>query len=285
MVRTKVEPNSSYNAQGLSQAGGIPNYSNGIAQQRAAQNLQQKYGSSAKAQVNQLRAQAAMGAPVSQSQSNLQNNQLPSHYSEQKGELNDRKRQQQQHPYQSLQQAQHSSSVSNAQVDGVTEWDAMVAQRRAEAVQNPTANYEAEMTLRDRVEQMGRSMEGGGLMVPLSEQPMRSQKEKGKFSKRAASTSHLLSPNIAQRAIAPKIAQCDGLDESDEDIKDDPDLDDEDAINSDLDDPEENVVEDDGDEEGKRGQIMLCTYDKVQRVKNKWKCTLKDGILTTGGKE
>ncbi|TPR11089.1 short chain dehydrogenase family protein [Aspergillus niger] len=33
------------------------------------------------------------------------------------------------------------------------------------------------------------------------------------------------------------------------------------------------------------GQVMLCTYDKVQRVKNKWKCTLKDGILTTGGKE
>jgi transcription initiation factor TFIIA large subunit len=30
---------------------------------------------------------------------------------------------------------------------------------------------------------------------------------------------------------------------------------------------------------------MLCTYDKVQRVKNKWKCTLKDGILTTNKKE
>lgn len=263
------------------------NYSNGIAQQRAAQNLQQKFGPSANVQVNQLRAQAVMGAPVSQSQSNPQNSQLPSHYSEQqKGELNDLKRQQQQRQYQNLQQAQQSSSVSNSQVDGATEWDAMVAQRHAEAVQNPTANYEAEMTLRDRVEQMSHSMEGGGLMVPLSEQPMRFQREKGKFSKQAASASHLPSPNTAQLAIATKVAQLDGLDESDEDnVKDDPDLDNEDAINSDLDDPEENVVEDDDDEEGKRGQIMLCTYDKVQRVKNKWKCTLKDGVLTTGGKE
>lgn len=30
---------------------------------------------------------------------------------------------------------------------------------------------------------------------------------------------------------------------------------------------------------------ILCTYDKVQRVKNKWKCTLKDGVMSVGGKE
>ncbi|CAK37327.1 uncharacterized protein An01g12770 [Aspergillus niger] len=62
------------------------------------------------------------------------------------------------------------------------------------------------------------------------------------------------------------------------------DEDDEDAINSDLDDPDDLVAED-HDAEDAVGQVMLCTYDKVQRVKNKWKCTLKDGILTTGGKE
>ena len=65
---------------------------------------------------------------------------------------------------------------------------------------------------------------------------------------------------------------------------DDAEEDDEDAINSDLDDPEENEAEE-NDAEDAVGQVMLCTYDKVQRVKNKWKCTLKDGILTTGGKE
>ena len=43
---------------------------------------------------------------------------------------------------------------------------------------------------------------------------------------------------------------------------------DEDAINSDLDDPDDNLDDDDEDEDG--GHIMLCMYDKVQRVKNKW---------------
>ena len=86
-----------------------------------------------------------------------------------------------------------------------------------------------------------------------------------------------------------KIAQLDGGNDSDDDddkvgIKDDPDIDDEDAINSDLDDPDDNVP-DETEEEGNQGEVMLCTYDKVQRVKNKWKCTLKDGVLTTGGRE
>ena len=49
----------------------------------------------------------------------------------------------------------------------------------------------------------------------------------------------------------------------------DSDEDDEDAINSDLDDPEEDLEEDEVDDEG-LGHIMLCMYDKVQRVKNKW---------------
>lgn len=44
---------------------------------------------------------------------------------------------------------------------------------------------------------------------------------------------------------------------------------DEDAINSDLDDPDEVDIADEDDEEN-MGHIMLCMYDKVQRVKNKW---------------
>ena len=70
-------------------------------------------------------------------------------------------------------------------------------------------------------------------------------------------------------------AQHDGVGDDDED---------EDAINSDLDDPEDTADANDEEEENTK-QLMLCTYDKVQRVKNKWKCTLKDGILATGGKE
>ena len=45
---------------------------------------------------------------------------------------------------------------------------------------------------------------------------------------------------------------------------------DEDAINSDLDDPDDLADGDEEDEDGNMGHIMLCMYDKVQRVKNKW---------------
>lgn len=88
---------------------------------------------------------------------------------------------------------------------------------------------------------------------------------------------------------------------------------DDDEINSDLDDPDEDV--DDGDEEGApvEGDLVIALYEKVrriaallpqrravgakahppllclcvqvQRTKNKWKVTLKDGLVSVGGKE
>lgn len=56
-----------------------------------------------------------------------------------------------------------------------------------------------------------------------------------------------------------------------------------DDINSDLDDDLESEKSDEDAEQ--EGQIMLCLYDKVQRVKNKWKCTLKEGIANIGGRD
>lgn len=76
-------------------------------------------------------------------------------------------------------------------------------------------------------------------------------------------------------------SQVDGtLDEEDDDDL----LRDSDDINSDLDDGLESEKSDDedGDQEG---QIMLCLYDKVQRVKNKWKSNLKEGIANIDGKD
>ncbi|KAK6496667.1 transcription factor IIA subunit alpha [Arthrobotrys musiformis] len=73
-------------------------------------------------------------------------------------------------------------------------------------------------------------------------------------------------------SVAPRLPQTDG-----------PEMD-EDAINSDLDDTDEEPVDDDDDGEG-ISQIMLCMYDKVQRTKNKWKCWLRNGVLTVNGKE
>lgn len=282
-VRIKSEPGV-YNGQSIAP------YGNTIARQRAAQNLQNKFGSSANLQVNQLQA-AAMGnvAPSSQSPPFVPNIQLPAPYSEQqKKELQDPKRQAQQRPYPTLNQAPQRPAIKGSQLDGADEWAAMVAHRRAYAISNPTATDEANQTLREQVDQMSLAMEGGGLMLPLSEQPKRSLTGKYGAGPPAIKAGFSSSLGLAHgSAASSQIAQYDGLKESDEDpIKGDPDLeDDADAINSDLDDPEENVVEEEGDDEGKTGQIMLCTYDKVQRVKNKWKCTLKDGVLTTGGRE
>ncbi|CDO69156.1 hypothetical protein BN946_scf185042.g58 [Trametes cinnabarina] len=61
--------------------------------------------------------------------------------------------------------------------------------------------------------------------------------------------------------------------------------DDSEAINSDLDDSDSDV-EDEGIEGGAADQdIVFCTYDKVARVKNKWKCVLKDGMIHINGKD
>lgn len=60
---------------------------------------------------------------------------------------------------------------------------------------------------------------------------------------------------------------------------DDPD----DVINSDLDDTEdEQEKEDEGEDEG---NLVLCLYEKVSRSKNKWKCVLRDGVMTINGKD
>lgn len=53
---------------------------------------------------------------------------------------------------------------------------------------------------------------------------------------------------------------------------------DDDEIGSDLDDSDED--EGDGNED-----MVLCLYDKVQRVKNKWKCVLRDGIASINGRD
>lgn len=271
-VRIKAEP-TTYDTPAIGQTNGIPAYGSSVAQQRAAHNLAQKFGSGANLQINQLQAQNGIMAS-GQQQSGLQNIQLPS-----RDIVNNQARQAQSQHYQNLQQAQQRPGVISGQTDGADDWNAMVTERRAAASSNSTRNAFAGLTLMQQANELSQSLEGGGLMLPLTERPKPSPAVNHKVGKAEAGSS--------QPAAAPRIARYDGIDEDSEDemIKDDPGLlDDEDAINSDLDDPDDNVVEE-ADEEGQRGQIMLCTYDKVQRVKNKWKCTLKDGVLTTGGKE
>ena len=283
--RIKVESNSPYESQGLGQTTGISNYGNPVAQQQAAQNLKEKFGANANVQINQLQAQAAKpGLSPLPHHPSPQNIQLPPQMSDQQRKESEQKRQQQQQrQYQPLQQSQ---TVPSVQTDGANDWDAAVIQQQKISAKNPSRRSKVDRILRRKVDQMANAMEGGGLMLPLSERSSPDMDRRGAYRSTLDNNSKSSSSSLTQTLNTPKISRYDGLDDSgDENIKDDPDLDDdEDAINSDLDDPDE-VLVDEGEEEGQKGQVMLCTYDKVQRVKAKWKCTLKDGVLTTGGKE
>jgi transcription initiation factor TFIIA large subunit len=167
---------------------------------------------------------------------------------------------------------EHGYPPMGGQTDGgddpMTDWKAEVARRRAAA-----ESGEGDRILREHIKQRMSQYEAGGLMRPLAE-----HESSAKIARRAAISSHLSQNTAEGSSSTPRMAgQVDG---ADGEVKEE----DEDAINSDLDDPDD-LVGDDHDQDESEGQVMLCTYDKVQRVKNKWKCTLKDGILTSGGKE
>ncbi|OJJ74308.1 hypothetical protein ASPBRDRAFT_63004 [Aspergillus brasiliensis CBS 101740] len=245
----------------------MPNSNNPqSAQERAANMLRQRYGAAAANSVSQLQAQsqaqAAMVIPGQQRPQTMQHvpNGQPPQIKQEPG-------------YPPVSQP----PVGNTQTDGagddaLSAWKAEVARRREAAERQ---GGEGDRLLREHLRQRMLQLEGGGLMLPLDEhdyssKPLARGLVPTDESELASSSSH-----------PPKVlgAQFDGPGGDDE-----RDEDDEDAINSDLDDPDDLVAED-HDAEDAVGQVMLCTYDKVQRVKNKWKCTLKDGILTTGGKE
>ncbi|KAL4986769.1 transcription factor IIA, alpha/beta subunit [Aspergillus falconensis] len=223
------------------------------ARERATNLIQQRYGAAAANSVSQMQAQSQspMGLPRPPSMQHMQQMQQMSN-----GQSPQIKQETGYHPV-------SHPSVSNAQTDGaagdaLSEWTAEVARRR-EAAQDG----EGDRALRNHLKQQMLQLEGGGLMVPLDEREPQPR------------ASHFASAGSSTRSEA----QFDGP--GGDDTKEE---DDEDAINSDLDDPDDLVAQDEDDDDAV-GQVMLCTYDKVQRVKNKWKCTLKDGILTTGGKE
>lgn len=65
-------------------------------------------------------------------------------------------------------------------------------------------------------------------------------------------------------------------------------------LGSDLDESDDDLLSDDdtGVEDGMsaingvgEGDVIVAVYEKVQRVKNKWKITLKDGVISADGKD
>ncbi|CAO2657997.1 Nn.00g072570.m01.CDS01 [Neocucurbitaria sp. VM-36] len=157
------------------------------------------------------------------------------------------------------------TSQTDGAGDALADWNALKAARAADAVDRIAADE----FMRARVDAMAMRQDSG-LMVPLDSMP------KGK--KRKAAVRVLQAEHAEASSSTPGPARFDG--EDDAKPEEDPD----DAINSDLDDPEDDLADGENSDDD-MVDYMLCTYDKVQRVKNKWKCTLKDGILTTNKKE
>jgi transcription initiation factor TFIIA large subunit len=158
------------------------------------------------------------------------------------------------------------TSQTDGTGDAMADWEALKAARAADAVERMSADD----SMRARIDAMAMRQDSG-LMIPLDSMP------KGK--KRRAAVRVLQAEDAEASSRAPGPARFDAADD-DVEPKEDP----EDAINSDLDDSEDELNDGDNSDDD-MVDYMLCTYDKVQRVKNKWKCTLKDGILTTNKKE
>ncbi|KAF2969985.1 hypothetical protein GQX73_g3587 [Xylaria multiplex] len=263
----KTEPGLESNQMPQAPPQGDPN---NIAQQRVIAQLQNQYGERAAASINKLREQPSTSVAQPQNQQRMANPSMPQAYTGQY----------QNNPQQQFRQnLTHNPAVQqqrvpmptgqrppNSQLDGAGEDDSHVGiliQQSRNGQDIEIGQLEIDGMLHSHIAARAKAMEGGGLMLPLK-----------RTSKGKAVSYHRSGTNAGPSRF----------DGPDDDIKgEDDDEDDEDAINSDLDDPDDNVEENEDDEEG--GQIMLCMYDKVQRVKNKWKCVLKDGVLNVNGKD
>jgi transcription initiation factor TFIIA large subunit len=258
-----------------------------IAQQRAALHLQQRYGAQANPQVQRLQQGGAARIPVPVPQ------QIPMKRENQEPQIKREApepmfKQEDQKPPTSTQNhpslpEQYKASVNPNQLDGsgddMQAYRAEIARRR-EIIASQRST--GDRLFRQHQQDSQQRLEGGGLMLPLEERYMpsaevRRQVHALEIGDSSGSSNGGTIPDVgsAQSSLARAQGDAAGDDDDDEEV-------DEDAINSDLDDPDE-VGEENNEEE--TDQVMLCTYDKVARVKNKWKCTLKDGILRVDGSE
>lgn len=242
-------------------------YQQAMAQQAAQQKaaLQQ---TNPTAQYPQTYAQQGQQQAQQQNQGPLQaQNQQPQ--SQYPGQNHPSNQNQNQNPNGNQNQGGNNSGAANgivkAQVDGGAESDDEdrhahygVVKTKGPDGQIIESQVEIDGMLRRQIAARGKAMEGGGLMVEMKEHNKRA-------AERQADKKRGVADKRQRKAKIGGAAQMDAADDSDEDkIKEE----DEDAINSDLDDPDEPVDDEDDDEETQ--WVMLCMYDKVQRVKNKW---------------
>jgi len=258
------------------------------AQQRAAALMQQQFGSQANASLNAMQ-QRGLSLPGQQQQKAPGGLQLPGQNGQGQQPVNHQQQYAQQMQQQMVAQQpriktengqpdhkpyqQQGNGLAYAQTDGsgdaMDDWRSFMAETRSLSQEQIAKN---DRLVSSQVAQGSRNLQNG-LMLPLSQQKRPSMKR--------AAHDRLVPTTTDGSTRLATIAQYDGEDDDDDDDKDD--VKDEDAINSDLDDDEDDVAN--ADEDDDDIDSMLCTYDKVQRVKNKWKCILKDGVLSANGKE
>lgn len=277
----KSEPNASQDATvkqepGLANNGAAPpQFGAGgpqsVAAQRAMSQLQNQYGSRAAASISAIQgygqgAQAGQGqqpavaprpptggAPAQQGARPPQAAQYSQQMAAQTAANLQQQQQQQQRPGQPPAQfpgqrpgSSSQNGFQQSQVDGAGDgYEGVLLRRDENGNTTELGRVEVDRILHQHIAARAKEMEGGGLMLPLKE-----------------ATKH--------KSIAHKSgpAGASGFDGVDDELKREDPLDEE-AINSDLDDPDEvDIAEEDDDEN--ITQVMLCMYDKVQRVKNKW---------------
>jgi transcription initiation factor TFIIA large subunit len=209
------------------------------AAQRAAFALESQYGQRAAASISAIHSGMAQVNPAGQPQQGPRpGQQVPQHMNQYRQGVSSAMQQRMQQ-VQQLPRPGQPNGLPPSQLDGPgdeAEEASPVLMDRAQIDEHLHAQIAAR----------AKQMEGGGLMLPLKQ----ATKDRSLARKRSTTDGP---------------AQLDGG--LDDDVKSEED--DEDAINSDLDDPDE-AGDDDEDDDDSMGHMMLCMYDKVQRVKNKW---------------
>lgn len=256
--------------QAPSQVNTYGNASN-VAAQRAAAQLQHNYGARAAASINAIQGGFGQGAQAQNSQAQPrpgtgaqpnQGQRLPqqAQYSQQMPAMQHQQQQQRGAQQPPPRPGQQNNGFPQSQVDGpADEYEGVLMRKDQNGETSEVGRVEIDRMLHDQIAARAKQMEGGGLMLPLKE-----------------ATKH---KSIGKKPASSGPSGFDGgFDGVDDDIKREEV--DEDAINSDLDDPDEVDIADDDDEEN-MGHIMLCMYDKVQRVKNKWCVTPRIGFCVT----
>lgn len=84
------------------------------------------------------------------------------------------------------------------------------------------------------------------------------------------------------RAPTPAVGTPKPRNDAGDDVDDD---DDEPPLNEDDDDDDELDDLEQGEDEPNTQHLVLAQFDKVTRTKNRWKCTLKDGIMHLNGRD